>query len=1672
VNIYVKVVKTWFILTALLVLGDRVQAQRASWINFSQSYFKITTAQQGIYRITYDQLNQASFPLGAVSASNLRLYHRGVEQSIDVVDGGDNQLDDGDYLEFLGSRNDGTLDRDLYLTPEAQPHQFYHLYSDTTAYFLTWTPGVNGKRMKFISLPDPGTPQVEFHWNQQMILLTSNYSAGRRYPIGRFGATYRSQFDFGEGFTGKRIRNGSFEEYVFNSVNQIVTSGPAPQLEILLTGRNDVVHNVEVSIGMDGNLRSLGSVQFQFFDNYLFSSELLWTDIPGSGNLIVRISVTSSSTDQVSASYLKLRYAEKLQMNGVTQKNFEIESSPENQVVDIISTPPDVRLYNITDKNNVSKLPYQDQGNSISTLVAAAPTNTKLWAQSSPIAISNIKSVTFREIDPSRHDYLIISHKSLMTPAGNYQDPVRAYGAYRASAQGGSHDTLVVDMDLLYNQYNFGEISPLAIRYFIKDMLPGNPKYLLLIGKGYNVNFRPHRQDPATAKAFNLVPTAGFPGSDIALTSGLGVSPYNSALPTGRINARSPTQVADFLNKIMEMEAAPFDALWRKNIIHLSGGLTQGELALFKRYVDQFKSVAERPYLGGSVTTVNKQSNETTVLINVADKVNDGVSLITFFGHSSTQVTDIEIGKVTDVTLGYDNPGKYPMILVNGCNAGNIFFTSTGFGEDWILAANKGAIGFVAHTDAGFASNLKRYSDIYYDLISGDSVFVNKPIGNIIQALGDRYLKEVPNDEIHIAQVQQEVFQGDPAFSFFPVTKPDYETNSDHIFLQPFDEQTINAQIDSFQVGVITRNFGLVTKDSLNVTVRRTFGDGQVYTYDSVFFAPVAYRDTLYFTIRSNQISDFGNNQFEVLLDFNQSIEELDETNNTGTLSFFIPQGGTVNLSPYNFAIVNQPLPLLISQSSDLLVGNRTFLFELDTIKGFSSPFKQQRSATGNGVASWEASLLQGDSIVYYWRTRFREPKVGEDTAWTLSSFILINDSPEGWSQAHFPQFDNNFTDAGLTRNQALRQWEFTSTENLVEITTYGSNHAQGEPANISVIINGQPFIVSTRLCPDNSMNAIAFDKASTIPYAVLTTGGFDVLDKNRCGRTPQAINTFQKNDLNNLLKLDSYLDLTPQGDYVILFSIGQVDYSSWNTSTIDKLSSIGVLTTEVNTWQNGEPVIIVGRKGDPPGTALIIRGDNNLAIPLNEQEISLGQVLIGKFEKGLVLSPKIGPADSWGTLYHGLQEEPTDITNLEILGVTNNGQEQTLFANVTTNPLDISNIDASIYPFLKLKLTMEDPNSLTPGQLKRWQVLYESVPEGVLLFRGNDAEGTKKIPLLEGQIFNSNFTFYNLSSKDFPDSLLVRATLFNRESRSSSVEENKIFAPLAQDSVAFSLLLDTKDHGGINDYKVFVNPNILPEQSYSNNINDFQEYVEVSSDNTHPILDVTFDGIHILDGDLVSPSPLIGVLLKDDNIFNLKQDTIGMEMFIKMNGPNCTNCAFVRISFSNPRVRWTPASDNSDFRIEYQPEKLDDGIYTLQVQGQDNSGRESGSKPYSINFEVVNESTITNFYPYPNPFSTSTRFVFTLTGAEIPDQIKIQIMTVTGKVVREITQDELGPIRIGNNITDFAWNGRDEYGDQLANGVYIYRVVMNRDTDNFKHRETSADKAFKKGYGKLYLLR
>jgi flagellar hook assembly protein FlgD len=274
----------------------------------------------------------------------------------------------------------------------------------------------------------------------------------------------------------------------------------------------------------------------------------------------------------------------------------------------------------------------------------------------------------------------------------------------------------------------------------------------------------------------------------------------------------------------------------------------------------------------------------------------------------------------------------------------------------------------------------------------------------------------------------------------------------------------------------------------------------------------------------------------------------------------------------------------------------------------------------------------------------------------------------------------------------------------------------------------------------------------------------------------------------------------------------------------------------------------------------------------------------------------------------------------------------------------------------------------------------------------------------------------------------------------------------------------------------VTVNPltNRQPELYFYNNTLTLAPYT-VSDGNVPPILDVAVDGRHLLNGDIVSPTPSISIQLKDEDKLRHIKDVSAFTVLLQK--PGQATATLVSTD-RNPELQFTVDSTSqagSVARLDYQPgktTKLDEGMYTLQVQGRDRSSNAAGTQTYQVKFEVVKASTITNVYPYPNPVTSKARFVFTVTGQELPRDMKIQIMTLTGKVVREIFMNELGPLHIGNNITDYAWDGTDQYGDRLANGTYLYRVSLNDPSGEFTQRSTAGDKAFQKDWGKLVLLR
>ncbi|MGB5979476.1 MAG: hypothetical protein WBG62_18820, partial [Cyclobacteriaceae bacterium] len=129
-----RIAKGFSIFFFLLISAATAYSQSYGneWLDSNQEYFKISTANDGIHRITYSDLQAAGFPV-ETDPRRIRMYHRGREVAIHIQGQEDARLDPADYVEFYGLKNDGTLDAELYNTGD-QVNPYLNLYSDSTAY--------------------------------------------------------------------------------------------------------------------------------------------------------------------------------------------------------------------------------------------------------------------------------------------------------------------------------------------------------------------------------------------------------------------------------------------------------------------------------------------------------------------------------------------------------------------------------------------------------------------------------------------------------------------------------------------------------------------------------------------------------------------------------------------------------------------------------------------------------------------------------------------------------------------------------------------------------------------------------------------------------------------------------------------------------------------------------------------------------------------------------------------------------------------------------------------------------------------------------------------------------------------------------------------------------------------------------------------------------------------------------------------------------------------------------------------------------------------------------------------------------------------------------------------------------------------------------------------------
>jgi len=124
---------------------------------------------------------------------------------------------------------------------------------------------------------------------------------------------------------------------------------------------------------------------------------------------------------------------------------------------------------------------------------------------------------------------------------------------------------------------------------------------------------------------------------------------------------------------------------------------------------------------------------------------------------------------------------------------------------------------------------------------------------------------------------------------------------------------------------------------------------------------------------------------------------------------------------------------------------------------------------------------------------------------------------------------------------------------------------------------------------------------------------------------------------------------------------------------------------------------------------------------------------------------------------------------------------------------------------------------------------------------------------------------------------------------------------------------------------------------------------------------------------------------------------------------------------------------------VRYPLQDLEAGIHTLKVRAWNICNNPSEA---TIDFVVKTDEKLLldHVLNYPNPFTTKTSFFFEHNQPAETFDIIIHIFTVSGKLVKTLQSNQFLE---GNRSLPIEWDGRDEYGDKIGKGVYIYRLTV-----------------------------
>ncbi|MFQ5824755.1 MAG: C25 family cysteine peptidase [bacterium] len=1164
-------------------------------------------------------------------------------------------------------------------------------------------------------------------------------------------------------------------------------------------------------------------------------------------------------------------------------------------------------------------------------------------------------------------DYIIITHENFIKQAERLAEYRRDHNGFRS---------VVVDVQDIYDEFNGGIIHPQAIKDFLYyaylNWERPVPSYVVLFG---DASWDP-KMLMKESKKINYVPIYGDPVTDNWFVAFDGPDDVLPEMFIGRIPVETAEQADVVVNKIVSYEKLSFDA-WNKEFVFLNGGINSTEQNIFFQQANTLiKEYIETSPFNGEAIQFNKTTDEaiTVSFRNVAaDKINKGVLWVNFLGHAGSAVWDIDIGQPED----WRNTEIFPFMTGMSCHSARFANpVMNSLSEKYVLNS-MGASAYWGSTGFGYVTQDFYLLDGLLPVVTKDTV---RSVGEATTLAKVSLWLRLGDQSRNRNVIHQYNLIGDPALNFVLSTKPELAINSGEI---RFESDFLLTTDSSSTVSAKIRNYGLTPEDSVDIQFSVIDPGGNQFTLEFFKIKPIGFVDSV---AVSWNIPNFpGLYRLQVQVDPTDLIEEEDDLNNVAEKQIYVYSSQLTILKPLEFGLVNTSTPELVTNNTKVVGENIIYYFEVDTSLKFNSPLLMQSDPIPEGklVTKWSPQLSRIG--VYYWRVRTFD---GENYGpWESSSFTYLPLSNFQWQQSTKDQFIKNHLEnvnSSLSDEIELQQIQF-----IYKAESAGFNDGNSAVLSLNKEVFGQNL---------RGHNLAVFDESNG---TLLFTASFDTwVDPANAEAMAEFINSLQEGQ-------------------IVLAAIRDEGSWSMTESAYSALESLGsALTRQVgyrDSWA------IIGRKGAAMGS-----------VPEAMSKAGEGRVVIAdtlyRFKKsGTMISTEIGPALGWKLLHLSYNvTSPEDRIQFQIIGQNHEtGQWDSLMSAIKdVEQVNLSNIDAKIYPKIKLETHLLSADGLNSPQLNSWALDFKPPPDL--------AVGKGSISLSRDSVFAGADVGLKVEAANFglspTDSFTVR--ILRSDPVAGDVELNRLrMSGISIDQYkTLNSVIPTKGLLGKTKITVEVDADHeIPEIDENNN--SYFTNLWVAQDTLFPEIRVTFDGREVGGGEFVSANPEIVVELRDKGTASFT-DTSFVSSFLDGE----------RIVYGSKagQAQLIPQNDSNDPDLKalviFTPQ-LTDGEHTLEIVAKDASGN---LRTFQNQFYVSSKFLIANVMNYPNPFRTETDFTYVLT--QPADEVRIKIYTISGRLIREL---DFIPTQVGFN--QFHWNGRDHDGDALSNGVYLYKIIARK---------------------------